>query len=386
MLDNGKSHSPTINNFDSDTMDKSGTESSTNAGTFTITFTVKNSNYQFTGGVDSVERTWTVNKASRTITLSSSSVTLNNDTDTVTVTVDFEGSGNITLTPSDTTGEVCTATVSGKNITIKAKGFNTASFDVNLNETVNYKDTPNQRIYVNSQYCKALNNCGFAEIQRIIKAGKAQVSWKVGDYKSVGDIYGGVLYDYGRMMILGFNHNFNQEANGLSNYVDFALVTGSNPAVMSKGILNGSDTTPIASTDTDAAKAFIHWYSDKTDPGTYSESRLNTVHCTNLYNQMNTELKPLIVIPGKSGVPYKVWLLARNEIIDNPDTQTENSPQTYDYFKNGNSLGANYWLRTPYSSVNGRWHWYLKTYSGVQTMTTRDGSTCNGFLPCFRIG
>lgn len=366
-------------------MNKSGPESAINANTYTITFTVKNSNYQFPGGVSSVPRTLTINKASQSITLSTTRTTFDNDTDTFEITATYEGTGTLSITYSaDETPVIArlkssthTATGTATTVTLQATKFGNTYIYFTVAESNNHYAASRVSLFAISQYCRALDLCSYPEIQSIIKAGKAQVAWRVGDYKSVG---GSGLYDYNRMMILGFNHNSSVEANGLSYYVDFALVKSGNPAVMSQGILNGNDQTPVASTDTNAANAFNHYFSDKTPPSSYYQSRFYSWHCIQCAATLPSPLRQIIINPKKDNAvkTQTLWLLNATEVRNFPSSSIH---KQYDYFKNGNFIGANFWLRD-YVSKN---QWKLQTITSSIPIE-HDGSTCNGFLPCFRIG
>ena len=65
---NGSSKTPTITGFDSTLMTKNGTESATNAGTYTVTISLKNTeNTEWSNGtITNVTLTWKINKASQT--------------------------------------------------------------------------------------------------------------------------------------------------------------------------------------------------------------------------------------------------------------------------------------------------------------------------------
>ena len=72
----GSAQSPTWNNYDSSKLTIGGTTSSTNAGTYTATFTPK-SGYQWSDGTTTAKSVnWTINKATNPLSLSASSGTI----------------------------------------------------------------------------------------------------------------------------------------------------------------------------------------------------------------------------------------------------------------------------------------------------------------------
>lgn len=145
---NGSSQSVTLNNYDSNTMTKSGTASATNAGAYTVNFALKDAdNYQWADGKTTSQTvTWTIGKATPSApALSPNPVTMHpSSTATVAVTRD----GNGTVTASLVSGQfrkLLSLSVSGTTVTLKTKAFSqftaTAIINVKVSEGTNYKAT-----------------------------------------------------------------------------------------------------------------------------------------------------------------------------------------------------------------------------------------------------
>ena len=146
----GTEKSCTISGFDSTTMTKSGTEAATNAGTYTVTFALADSdNYEWVSG--SLSQTWTIAKADQTITLSTNSVTLDSDHLTASVTV-TGAEGAISATTSDNT--VATASVSGDIVTISNvnETNGSATITVSVAGTANYNPATDSTVSVTASF------------------------------------------------------------------------------------------------------------------------------------------------------------------------------------------------------------------------------------------
>jgi hypothetical protein len=112
----GNTQSPTWINYDSSKMTLSGVTSSTNAGTYTATFTLKKGYCWSDGSTAKKSVNWSIAKAAGSLTLSSTSVTLNETTTSKKITVTRAGDGAITASSSNS--KIATVSVSGTTITI----------------------------------------------------------------------------------------------------------------------------------------------------------------------------------------------------------------------------------------------------------------------------
>lgn len=131
----GSAQSPTWSYYDSTKMTMSGTTSSTNAGTYTATFT-PTANYQWSGGVTSARNvSWVIDKVDDGLTLSKQSMTFSTSGATDTSTASgYHGTLSVTTSNSS----VATATISGSTITVTCVGSGTATITVTTAATTNY--------------------------------------------------------------------------------------------------------------------------------------------------------------------------------------------------------------------------------------------------------
>ena len=112
----GDVKSPEWQNYDAEQLTISGSDSATNAGTYTVYFTPK-SDYEWWDGTSTPkEVTWSIEKAAGTLSLSESSGTVNGKNATTTFTVTRSGTGKITVSSSDTS--IATVSVSETTVTI----------------------------------------------------------------------------------------------------------------------------------------------------------------------------------------------------------------------------------------------------------------------------
>ena len=111
----GTEHTVAVSGLDSTKVDASGL-SATNAGDYTATFSLKDSdNYEWTDGtIADVSYSWSIAKATGTITLSTDTVDLDDTTSSVVVTA--TATGSVSATSSDTS--VAVTSVSGNAVTI----------------------------------------------------------------------------------------------------------------------------------------------------------------------------------------------------------------------------------------------------------------------------
>lgn len=138
----GSSQTPTITGFYADFMTKSGDINATNAGSYTITFSLLDTtNCQWSDGtITDKTASWSIAKAALpTPTLSKTSISLDPNSSSKTVTVTRQGDGAIIATSSDTS--VVTTSVSGTTVTITAidlSASTTKNVTITVAEGTNY--------------------------------------------------------------------------------------------------------------------------------------------------------------------------------------------------------------------------------------------------------
>lgn len=239
---NGSAQSPSWSDYDAEKMTLEGTTSQTNAGSYSVTFTLHD-DYQWPDGTTGAkEVTWEIRKYYGRLELSPSRVNLDyeNVSKTITVTrpgngavsVSFNKDGCVSVSVSNPTGESPTITVTGiKN--------GSATLQVKLEETENYGS--GNRIFpvnVSDLPTDILNDNSWATISAVSAKSQGPNYWSVGDCKAVlvkGTV-GTLSIDQTLWVyILGFDHNSALEGKGItfgcfktaqSGGVDVALVDG----------------------------------------------------------------------------------------------------------------------------------------------------------------
>ena len=125
---NGSAQSPSWSNYNSSQLTIGGTSSATNAGSYSATFT-PTSNYKWSDGTTTAKSaSWTIGKATGSITLSASSLSLTYPKTSGTITVTRPGSGTVTASSGST--NIATVSVSGTTITVTAKATGSATITV----------------------------------------------------------------------------------------------------------------------------------------------------------------------------------------------------------------------------------------------------------------
>ena len=140
----GSNQSPSWSNYSSSKLTIGGTTSGTNAGSYTATFT-PTSNYKWSDNTTAAKSvTWSIAKASGSLSLSATSGTLYEKTKTTTFTVTRSGDGKISVSSSNT--GIATASISGTTVTVKAVAYGSATITVTVAEGTNHK-SPSSKTY-----------------------------------------------------------------------------------------------------------------------------------------------------------------------------------------------------------------------------------------------
>lgn len=131
----GSAQSPQWADYDSSKMSIGGTQSGTNAGSYTTTFTPLEGYVWPDGSADAYSVTWKIAKAAGKVTLSKTSITVGVGEST-TFTVTRSGNGTISVS-SSATGKA-TATRSGTTVTVKGVATGSATITVSVAEGTNH--------------------------------------------------------------------------------------------------------------------------------------------------------------------------------------------------------------------------------------------------------
>lgn len=229
---NKSSQSPSWSNYNTTYMTLDGTTSGTNAGSYTASFTPK-TDYRWSDGTTTAKSvTWSIGKATGTLTVSKTSITLNLSTLTDTFTI----GGNYDGTLSVTSNKTSVATVSRSGTTATVSHVNQtngeATITVSCTAGTNYTAPTSKTVTVKAEFILAtLNDNSWAAIHSVSGTGASY--WAVGDRKAVAvsgtvgtQSVSGTYYVY----IIGFNHNgatgidFGTFKTALSGGTDICLI------------------------------------------------------------------------------------------------------------------------------------------------------------------
>lgn len=192
---NGSAQSPSWSNYNSSQLTIGGTSSATNAGSYSATFT-PTSNYKWSDGTTTAKSaSWTIGKATGSITLSASSLSLTYPKTSGTITVTRPGSGTVTASSGST--NIATVSVSGTTITVTAKATGSATITVNVGADTNYTAPSSKTFTVAvTLVSKTLSSNSWAVIKAVSDAGQGANYWSVGATKSRDHQWqGGCDYD-----------------------------------------------------------------------------------------------------------------------------------------------------------------------------------------------
>ena len=380
---NGSAQSPSWSNYNSSQLTIGGTSSATNAGSYSATFT-PTSNYKWSDGTTTAKSaSWTIGKATGSITLSASSLSLTYPKTSGTITVTRPGSGTVTASSGST--NIATVSVSGTTITVTAKATGSATITVNVGADTNYTAPSSKTFTVAvTLVSKTLSSNSWAVIKAVSDAGQGANYWAVGDTKRI-TLNGKVgAYTFSNfnidVFILGFNHNSSKEG---SNRIHFQIGKVSGKAVaLCDSQYNGSGSSAMFhmnSSDSNSG-GWNGSYMRKTllgnsnTPASTLENSLMAALPSDLLAVMKTVTKYTDNTGGGSNSSGNVtatadylFLLAEFEVFGTrywANQYEQNSQKQYDYYKAGNSRVAYnhsavstavwWWLRSAYYYTSNR--------------------------------
>ena len=380
----GNSQSPSWSNYDSSKMTLGGVTSGTNAGSYNATFTPKDDYCWSDGSTTAKTVSWTIGKATGSLSLSATSVVLNSSAKSKTVTVTRAGDGAISAQTSD--ASVATVSVSGNVVTIQSVNdkTGTATITISVAAGTNHTAPSNKTISVTATFVSnVLNDNSWETIRGVSDKGTGANYWAIGDKKTItinGKI-GSTTFSSLSMdvFILGFNHNSAKEGGNRIHFLigmngtkivglfdskygpdsgwdsgttgNFVMNTsntnsgGWNGSYMRKTLLGNSNapTSPLANSymaalpsDLRAVMKSVTKYSDNTGGGSNTAS----------YVTATTDY---------------LFLLAEFE-VQGSRSYANSAEQTYqlqyDYFKNGNSK-----IAYKYNATGTAVYWWLRSAS-----------------------
>lgn len=364
----GSTQSPTWEGYDSDYLTIGGTATATNAGTYTATFT-PNTNYTWADGTTTAKSiTWTIGKASYTLSLSKTSVTLDTDTSTTTATVTRSGTGAISAVSSSTA--VATVSVSGTTLTITALTSGTATITVSVAADTNYYAPTSKTCTVTASLpSTTLSANSWDLISEASLAGVASDYWEVGDEKDI-TVDGKTL----TLVIMGFNHD--TKASGGTAGITFGMKN----LMASTRAMNSSNTNSGGFTATEMY--------------TWLQGTLLSSLPDDLQSVLLSVNKLTSAGGGSSTIntnTMKVFLFSEIEVFGSVNSSKSGEGSQYAYFatgatkikymENGAGSAYNWWERSPYASSSTKFCYVLSDGSASGSLGSASAAkgVCFGF-------
>ena len=417
---NKSSQSPSWSNYNTTYMTLGGTTSGTNAGSYTASFTPK-TDYRWSDGTTTAKSvTWSIGKATGTLTVSKTSITLNLSTLTDTFTI----GGNYDGTLSVTSNKTSVATVSRSGTTATVSHVNQtngeATITVSCTAGTNYTAPTSKTVTVKAEFILAtLNDNSWAAIHSVSGTGASY--WAVGDRKAVAvsgtvgtQSVSGTYYVY----IIGFNHNgatgidFGTFKTALSGGTDICLIDagyGNNYTNGTKYFnMNHSSNTNSGGWKGCDLRYDVLGSTNTNDGDATATTATNPVANTlmaALPSDLRAVMKPMTIYTDNTGggsntasnvtasVDY-LPLLAEYEIFGTrsyANSSEQNHQAQYAYYSAGNSKvkyrhsatssTAWWWERSP-SCYNGNYFCDVTTNGSA---TNNDARNSSGVAPAFRV-
>lgn len=422
---NGGAQSPTWSNYNTTYMTIGGTTSGTNAGSYSATFT-PTTDYRWSDGTTTAKTvSWSIGKATGTLTVSPNSIELSPSNLSDTFTIGGNHDGTISVV-SNNTG-IATVSRSGNTVTVNNVNQTTGNTTITVSCTAgtNYTAPSSQSVTVEAKFVSSvLNENDWSVIKSVADASQGANYWAVGDRKAVtvnGTVgtqaINGTYYVY----ILGFDHNSSREGTGitfgtfktaLSGGTDICLVD-SHYNDYSTGGQKWFNMNHSSNTNSGGWKGCDLRYdvlgstnSNNNDAGTTTAtSPVSGTLMAALPSDLRAVMKPMTIYTDNTGggsntasyvtasVDY-LPLLAEFEIFGTrsyANSAEQNYQQQYQYYKNSNSKvkyrhsstssAASWWERSPY--------YYYSAYScRVNTYgyaTYNNARNSYGLAPAFRV-
>lgn len=422
---NGGAQSPTWSNYNTTYMTIGGTTSGTNAGSYSATFT-PTTDYRWSDGTTTAKTvSWSIGKATGTLTVSPNSIELSPSNLSDTFTIGGNHDGTISVV-SNNTG-IATVSRSGNTVTVNNVNQTTGNTTITVSCTAgtNYTAPSSQSVTVEAKFVSSvLNENDWSVIKSVADASQGANYWAVGDRKAVtvnGTVgtqaINGTYYVY----ILGFDHNSSREGTGitfgtfktaLSGGTDICLVD-SHYNDYSTGGQKWFNMNHSSNTNSGGWKGCDLRYdvlgstnSNNNDAGTTTAtSPVSGTLMAALPSDLRAVMKPMNIYTDNTGggsntasyvtksVDY-LPLLAEYEIFGTrsyANSAEQNYQAQYQYYKNGNSK-----VKYRHSSTSSTAYWWERSpyyYTSTYFCSVDTGGTANydsarysrGLAPAFRV-
>lgn len=388
----GGSQSPTWSNYNTTYMTIGGTTSGTNAGSYSATFT-PTTDYRWSDGTTTAKTvSWSIGKATGTLTVSPNSIELSPSNLSDTFTIGGNHDGTISVV-SNNTG-IATVSRSGNTVTVNNVNQTTGNTTITVSCTAgtNYTAPSSQSVTVEAKFVSSvLNENDWSVIKSVADASQGANYWAVGDRKAVtvnGTVgtqaINGTYYVY----ILGFDHNSSREGTGITFGTFKTALSGGRDICLVDSHYNDYSTggqkwfnmNHSSNTNSGGWKGCDLRYdvlgstnSNNNDAGTTTAtSPVSGTLMAALPSDLRAVMKPMTIYTDNTGggsntasyvtasVDY-LPLLAEFEIFGTrsyANSAEQNYQQQYQYYKNGNSKvkyrhsstssTARWWERSPY--------------------------------------
>ena len=389
---NGSAQSPAWSNYNSSQLTIGGTSSATNAGSYSATFT-PTSNYKWSDGTTTAKSaSWTIGKATGSITLSASNLSLTYPKTSGTITVTRPGSGTVTASSGST--NIATVSVSGTTITVTAKATGSATITVNVGADTNYTAPSSKTFTVAvTLVSKTLSSNSWAVIKAVSDAGQGANYWSVGATKSVtinGKVGATTISSLKvDAFIIGFNHNSGKEG---SNRIHFLLgkISGKFVGLVDSSYGSTTSTSGAFTMNTSNTNSGGWGSSQMRSKVLGSASSPTSPTANTLLAALPSDLRAVMKSCTKytdnkgggntasnvSSTTDYLFLLSEYEVFATHQYCNDAEPNyqaQYDYFKAGNSKVANkhsatgtaavWWLRSPYCYNIGNIYYFCAVSS-----------------------
>lgn len=421
----GGAQSPNWNNYNTAHMTIGGTTSGTNAGSYNATFTPK-ADYRWSDGTTTAKTvSWSIAKATGTLTVTPSSIELNTSKLSATFTIGGNHDGTVNVVSNNTS--IATVSRSGNTVTVTHVNQTTGSTTVTVSCTAgaNYTAPGNKNVTVNAKFVSSvLNENEWSVIKSVADAGNGSNYWAVGDRKAVAvngtvgtQAVNGTYYVY----IIGFNHNSSREGNGITFGTFKTALSGGTDICLVDGQYNDYSTN--------GTKYFNMNHSSNTNSGGWKgcDLRYDVLGSTNTNNgdatattatspvagtlmaalpsDLRAVMKPMTIYTDNTGggnntasyvtasVDY-LPLLAEFEIFGTrtyANSAEQNYQQQYAYYSAGNSK-----VKYRHSATSSTAHWWERSphygngshFCRVDTNGNATGYAAGysrGLAPAFRV-
>lgn len=220
LVYNGNLQLPLWSDYDSTYMTIGGITSAINAGSYNVSFT-PTTDYRWSDGTTTAKTvSWSIEKATGTLTVSKSVINLSPSvlTDIFTINGDYDGTISVV---SNNTG-IATVSRNGNTVTVSHvnKTTGVTSITVSCTDGINYTAPVSQTVDVVAKFVSnILNENDWSVISDVSSANEGENYWAIGDRKSVTvngiigtQAFNETYYAY----IIGFNHNEAREGSGIT--------------------------------------------------------------------------------------------------------------------------------------------------------------------------